>query len=182
MRNPFNVTDEEYFVLEEKFEKLSNFQAWQLFKKNSKNNHTNDLDDITQELRMYILIAGQYYKRQVYIERSLELACKHAQDRFMKYVVKELSHLWDNRKRHGASRQKFGPFQEKLLDKIIRTTVPARLRPSKKDPLRVDSKFKTYCKAITWNRLKMLGKNITKEKSIRSGLVSLSEFDYLVSE
>jgi hypothetical protein len=43
----------------------------------------------------------------------------------------------------------------------------------------MDSKFATYCKAITWNAQKSLGKKITREKSIRTGMVSLSEYDYL---
>jgi hypothetical protein len=182
MKNPFSVTSEEYTLLEEKFENLSRCQSWELLKKNNKNNHTNDFDDVMQEMRMYILVAGAYYKRQVYIESCLELASRYAKDRFMKNVIGELGELWENRKRHGANRQKFGPFQEKILDRITRTLVPPRKRPSKKQPLRFDSKFKVYCKAITWNRLKMLGKNITKEKTIRTGLVSLSEFDYLVSD
>jgi hypothetical protein len=169
MKNPFSVTSEEYTLLEEKFENLSRCQSWELLKKNNKNNHTNDFDDVMQEMRMYILVAGAYYKRQVYIESCLELASRYAKDRFMKNVIGELGELWENRKRHG-------------VDRITRTLVPPRKRPSKKQPLRFDSKFKVYCKAITWNRLKMLGKNITKEKTIRTGLVSLSEFDYLVSD
>jgi hypothetical protein len=181
-KNPFEVTSTEYEVLDKKFGDLCNFQAWQLLKKNTKNNHTNDFDDIVQELRMHLLIAGTYYKRQVYIEETLEVSKKHARDRFMKRVLVELSDLWDKRKRHGANKQKFGPFQEKLLDKISRTIVPKSKRPSKKAPLRVDTRFATYCKAIAWNCQKTIGKKITKEKPVRTGQVSINEFDYLAGQ
>lgn len=180
-RNPFEVKPSEYELLDEKFGDLCNFQAWQLLKKNTKNNHTNDFDDVVQELRMHLLIAGSYYKRQVYIERCLEVCDKYAKDRFIRFVLKELKNLWKNRKRHGANRQKFGPFQEKLLDRIIRMVVPPTKRPSKDAPLQIDAKFATYCKAIAWNCQKTIGKKITREKTIRAGQVSLSEFDYLVS-
>ena len=181
MHDNFSVSEDEWVLLQDKFEALCHFQAWQLLKKNTKNNHTNDFDDVAQELRMHLLIAGSYYKRQVYIERCLETAKKYAEDKFMRFVLNELCELWANRKRHGANRQKFGPFQEKMLDKIVRTVVPRKYRPSKKSPLQIDSKFATYCKAIAWNCQKTLGKKITKEKPIRTGQVSISEFDYLVS-
>ena len=97
----------------------------------------------------------------------------------MENIVQELESLWANRTRHGANRQKFGVFQEQLLQKIVRKIVPASERPDKKDNLKIDAKFSTYCKAIVWNGQKSMGKKITREKSIRSGQVSLSEFDYL---
>jgi hypothetical protein len=178
-RNPFEITNEEYTLLETQFIKLCGFQAFQLLRKNTKNNHTNEVEDIMQELKMHLLIAGIYTKRQVYIEKSLELSKKYAKDKFVRYIVDELSVLWDNRKRHGANRQKFGPFQMKILDNIVRKVVPRKLRPSKKTPLKIDSRFTTYCKSISWNCLKNMGKKITREKSVRSGQVSLSEHEYL---
>jgi hypothetical protein len=66
-----------------------------------------------------------------------------------------------------------------LLQKIVLEIVPANERPDKNDNLKIDAKFSTYCKAIVWNGQKSMGKKITREKSIRSGQVSLSEFDYL---
>jgi len=180
-KNPFSITNEEYEMLNAKFGDLSNFQAWQLLKKNTKNNHTNEFDDIVQELRMHLIIAGTYYKRQIYIEKCLEVVWKYARDPFIKNIINELISLWKNRKRHGANRQKFGPHQEKILSNILKMIVPPKERPSKKSPLELDSKFAIYCKAIAWNCQKNLGKKITKEKSIRTGLTSLSEFDYLGS-
>jgi len=38
-KNPFSITNEEYEMLNAKFGDLSNFQAWQLLKNNTKNNH-----------------------------------------------------------------------------------------------------------------------------------------------
>lgn len=178
-RNPFGVTDEEYVALDGEFKKLCYTQAWQLLRKNSRNNHTNDFEDVVQELKMHILIAGSYYKRQIYIEKSLHLVKKYVKDKFLRQIAVELADLWKNRKRHGANRQKFGPLQEKLLDKLLVKVVPKKERPSKKTALKMDAKFATYCKAITWNCQKNIGKKITREKSVRVGQVSLSEFDYL---
>lgn len=177
--NRFPVSQEEYATLDEMLGRLAQDVAWKLVKKNSRNNHTEDQEDICQEVRISMLRACSYTKRQVYIEKCLGLCKNHAQDCFMKKIVKELSKLWDDRTRHGANRQKFGPHQEKLLDNLVKTLVPYNERPSKKDGLRIDSKFRTYCKAIMWNSQKAMGKKITREKTIRSGLVSLSEHDYL---
>lgn len=174
----FAVTDEEYKLLQDQFGELEYFAAWQLMRKNVKNNHTEDIDDIMQQLHMSIIRAGRYYKRQVYIESCLEKAEEFASDQFLKDVVKELKFLWDNKTKHGANKQKFGPHQEKLLDHIIEKCVPPEIRPNPQSPLRIDKKFHTYCKAIAWNQQKSMGRKISRERTIRSGQVSLSQFDY----
>jgi len=180
--NTFRINEDEYCELEKKFGKLTWHASHELKKKNTNNNFIDDAEDIRQELQMSMLRAGSYYKRQVYIEKCLEVAKKYAKDKFIMAVVDELENLWKNRTRHGANRQKYGKFQEKLLDKIINKIVPKSERPDKNAKLKIDSKFSTYCKAIVWNGQKSMGKKITREKSIRSGMVSLSEFDYLQSK
>lgn len=175
----WGVSDDDFFILEEKYGNLCEYAAWQLIKKNSNNNHTDSQEDIAQDLRMALLVAGAYFKRQCYIEKCLELCHEYAKDTFIKSLVDELQDLWDNKTRHGANRQKFGPHQEKLLEKLTKKLVPSKFRPSKDDRLKIDSKFSVYAKSITWNRMKALGKKITREKSIRTGMASLSEFDYL---
>lgn len=174
----YRINDEEYAELDEKFTKLVYFAAHALKRKNTRNNHTDEIEDISQDLQLSVLRAGSYYKRQIYIEKCLALAKKYSEgDTLIHNIVLELENLWQNRTRHGANRQKYGPHQEKLLDKIVRRVVPEEERPRKKAKLKFDSKFSTYCKAIVWNTQKSMGKKITREKSIRSGLVSLSEFD-----
>lgn len=175
----FRITEEEYLELERRFGRLTWHAAHELKKKNSNNNYIDDPEDIKQELQMSMLRAGSYYKRQIYIEKCLAVAKKYAQDKFVAKMVEQLEDLWANRTRHGANRQKYGRFQEKILEKIVRKFVPKNERPDKLAPLRIDAKFATYCKAIVWNGQKSMGKKITREKSIRSGMVSLSEYDYL---
>lgn len=179
IHDSFPVTEAEYLLLDSKFGELCEYQAWQLIKKNTRNNHTDSQEDIAQDMRIALLRAASYYKRQCYIEASMELCKKYAKDVVIKSVVKQLANLWKNKTRHGANKQKFGPHQEKMLDKLVRSLVPIKERPDKKAPLRIDAKFTTYCKAITWNAQKSLGKRITREKGIRTGMVSLSEYDYL---
>lgn len=221
----FPISNEEYLGLEKEFGKLTKYASWQLLRKNAKNNHTDDFEDINQELTMSLIRAGSYYKRQVYIEKclivslefvgtseafnfleflasekdykGLSIEAKQALIRMSKrnkqmlgdggfsllvLVLQELVRLWHTRTRHGANRQKFGSFQEKLLHGIVKKVVPVRERPRKNMPLEIDEKFSTYCKAIAWNAQKSLGRKITKEKSIRSGIASLSDFDYLGGE
>ena len=182
IQNSFPVTEEEYLILDGKFGELCEYQAWQLLKKNTKNNHTDSQEDIAQDMRMALLRAASYYKRQCYIEKALELCKKYAKDEFIKSLIKQLANLWKNKTRHGANRQKFGIYQEKMLDKLVKCLVPIKERPDKKSSLVMDTKFITYCKAITWNAQKNLGKRITREKSIRTGMVSMSEYDYLGSQ
>ena len=175
----FPITEKEYSELDDRFGKLTWHASHDLKKKNSRNNYIDDPEDINQELQISMLRAGSYYKRQIYVEKCLAVAKKYAHDNLMIQIVTELENLWANRTRHGANRQKYGPFQEKLLEKIVREIVPKEERPNKKESLKIDAKFATYCKSIVWNGQKSMGKKITREKSIRSGQVSLSEFDYL---
>jgi hypothetical protein len=215
----FPISNDEYQELEKSFGLLAKKASWQLLKKNSKNNHTDDFDDINQELSASLIIAGSYYKRQTYIEECLvksaeclggfdllkfiidnskpnsyiKQQAKEALKRtskkktaknndFVILVLKELVILWQNRTRHGANRRKFGKPQECFLEKIVKKSIPKKLRPFKSQPLKLDNRFHPYCKSIIWNSQKGLGKKITKEKVIRGSCVSLSEFDYMASD
>lgn len=175
----FPIDDKEYVELDKEFEKLCKYQSWGLIKKNTNNNHVEDVDDFIQELRIKMLAAGSYHKRQVYIENCIKTAQSYVKDGFLKDMLDQLEDLWHNRKRHGANRQKFGELQEKLLERIVKKVVPKNYRPDKQAKLKIDAKFSTYCKSITWNHQKTMGKKITREKSWRTGLVSLNEFEYL---
>ena len=177
--NSFPITNSEYEILDKKFGKLAYYAAWELKRKNVKNNNINDPDDDVQELRIALLRAGSYYKRQTYIESCFESLEKHVKDKFIEKIFSELKQLWVDRCRHGANRQKFGTYQQIVLDKLVSEYVPESERPNRNQSLNMDLKFTIYCKQIIWNAQKSLGKKITKEKSWRTGLVSLSDFDYL---
>ncbi len=178
----WRISESEYLMLDQQFGKLCEKQAWTLLQKNYRNNHTDEQVDVAQDMRMAMIRAGSYYKRQLYIEKCLELCEYFAPDAFHKALVKALKKLWKNKTRHGANRQKFGPYQEKILCRLTRKIVPKNKRPSKKAPLVYNSHFATYCKTITWNEMKAKGKKITREKAIRSNQVSISEFDFLGAE
>jgi len=178
----FPITSKEFDELNKSFGKLCYYAAHQLQKKNSKNNYTDDFEDINQELQLSIIRAGSYYKRQIYIEKCFEKINEFALDPFIGKIVNNLQDLWHNRTRHGANRQKFGMKQEIFLEKLIRKIIPKNQRPDRLANLKIDTKFATYCKAIVWNGQKSMGKKITREKVIRSGQVSLSEYDYLSGE
>lgn len=177
--NSFPITNSEYEILDKKFGKLAYYAAWELKRKNVKNNNINDPDDDVQELRIALIRAGSYYKRQTYIESCFEALEKYVKDKFIEKIFLELKQLWVDRCRHGANRQKFGSYQQVVLDKLVLEYVPESERPNKNQSLNMDLKFTIYCKQIIWNAQKSLGKKITKEKSWRTGLVSLSDFDYL---
>lgn len=175
----FRLSSEEWYDLDRKFGKLCRFQAKLLLDKNIRGGHTEDFDDIEQEMRQSMMVAALYTKRQRHIENCFKIAAMVDLDPETRAAVNELLHLWENKRKHGASRQKFGPPQEAALQKIIDKNVPKRLRPNPDTPLVLDEQFARYCKQITWNRCKTMGKKITKERTIRTGLVSLSQFDFL---
>lgn len=176
----FPTTNDEYYLLENKFGKLAKKAAWELLRKNTKNNHTDDFDDINQTLLISLMKACSYYKRQCYLEKCFKEAFCYAKDSFIISVLHELADLWLNRTRHGANRQKFGTFQEQLLEKIVNKVVPVEKRPLRNEKLQMDEKFITYCKSIMWNEQKNMGRQITKEKSIRTGMTSLSEHSFFI--
>ncbi len=170
----FPVSESEYMQLDKLFGDLALYASWQLIRKNAKNNHINDVEDIAQELRISFLEAGSYYKRQVYIETCFDVAKTYITHLEVLNDLLNLEKLWIDRTKHGANRQKFGETQERQLDAIM-LHLPENIRPSKKQALRIDPKFVTYCKTIAWNRQKGLGSKISKGKAIYSGMVSLSE-------
>jgi len=182
MYSKFKISNEEYRILEKQFGNLCYFAAQQLYRKNKKNNQTDEIEDIAQELRLALLDTGVYCKRQIYIERCLEVAHKYCdKDYFLKKIVDKLQELWDNRKVKGI-KKRFGQHQENLLDFIIKRCVPEEERPDPNAKLVVDIKFIKYCKQIVWNRQRNLGKRITRELPLRNGICSLSSFDYLGGE
>lgn len=175
----FPVTNDEYIELDKSFNRLCWHSAHELKRKNSRNNYTDDSEDIVQELFISMMKAGSYYKRQIYIENCLKSVKKYVRDSFMTKMVSELDNLWANRTRHGANRQKYGPLQEDILEKMVKSVVPSKEQPNKNAPLKIDTKFSTYCKAIIWNGQKGIGRKITKNKEIMTA-VSLSESSFLI--
>jgi hypothetical protein len=179
--NTFPVSEEEYKELDDKFGNLCYYASWQLKRKNIQNYFSRDPlgEDDVQELRIALMRAASYYKRQTYIEKCFDALDEHVGNKFIKKLVNELKQLWEDRRRHGANRQKFGFYQEVILDRLVKKYIPCKNRPDKNALLEIDAKFSTYCKQIIWNAQKSLGKKITREKSLRTGMVSLSEYDYL---
>lgn len=178
----FVITNEEHELLQKKFGKLCYYIAHQLQKKNTKNNYTEDFEDIVQELQFALVTAAAYYKRQVWIENCFKFCKESIKDKYFLCIIDVLEDLWQNRTRHGANRQKFGLKQEEILWIITKNKIAPEVLPNRDGLLKINSKFSTYCKSVLWNKEKNMGKKITRDKSIRSGAVSISEFDYLAKE
>lgn len=177
--NNFPITPQEYQKLDKDFGDLALFASWQLISRNKNNNQINEVEDVAQELRMSLIHAGCYYKRQVYLEACMTVLKEYVKTKKAIIQLETLEDLWKNKTKHGAGKQKFGIKEEEILDNLVSKYVPADKRPDKQQPLIIDKKFIRYCKAIAWNRQKFLGKKITKERSFRVGCVSLSEHTYL---
>lgn len=175
----FPITSEEYETLNKKFGKLCYYASWQLSRKNSNNNHDYEIEDFQQELMISVLRAGSYYKRQCFIENCFKSVDENTKNKTILKKLKAIYNLWLNRTKHGANRQLFGIPEEKILEKLVKLTTPTKERPKKNAGLIMDSKFDTYAKQILWNAQRSLGKKISKERPIRTGQVSLSDFDYL---
>ena len=179
IQEAFPISNEEFKELNEKYGSLAYYASWQLARKNTKNNHQNDIDDFQQNLLMGMVRAGSYFKRQIFIEKCFEVAEQYATDEFLMALLTELKNLWNDRTRHGASRQKFGNFQERLLNNIVMKVVPKSKRPNRQQQLDISPLFARYCKQIIWNEQRSMGKKITREKPLRSGQVSLSQYSYM---
>lgn len=183
MFQKFGLTSEEYERLHKKFGMLAKFASWQLKRRNAQNNLADtDIEDIIQEILIALVYAGVYYKRQCFIEECLRVADMHVQDQFIRKILDQLNDLWKNRTKHGANKRKFGDHQEKILEQIINNWTPATARPNPHGSLQIDKKFTKYCKPILWNKQRSLGRKITRDRSIRSGSVSLSQYDYMGGE
>lgn len=181
--NNFPITNEEYELMDSKFGNLCYYAAWQLKKKNSQNYFSQDPlgEDDVQDLRIALLRAGSYYKRQTYIVNCLESLSSHVVDPLSVEMSAFLSKMWKNR-RQGGTGKRFGKYHEEILDRLVYKNVPKKHRPDRDAPLVLDATFATYCKQIIWNAQKSLGKKITRDKSVSTGMVSLSEYDYLCSD
>lgn len=186
----FPITNKEYEYIEKEFGHLMYYNAWELIRKNKKNYHTDDIEDVVQEVRFASIQAVSYFKRQIYIESCMKVLEDHfnttqnlAPTIKSQEVskLKKLNKLWENRTKHGANRQKFGEREEKILEDMIVMHIPENARPDKNQDLKINPQFVTYYKTIIWNKQKNIGKKITKEKAIRNGMVSLSEYEYLGS-
>lgn len=176
----YPIDGAEYALLEKEYGQLCYYAAWQLYRKNAKNNHQFDLEDFQQELMIAIMRAGSYTKRQNYIIHSLNKLNDFAKGKVQVSLVKHLWSLWGNRTKHGANRQKFGPYQEELLKKLSDWMLPKEENIAFNNVFVIDAKFSRYAKQIMWNEQRNIGKKITREKPIRTGQVSLNDHDYLI--
>src|SRR5580704_12609511 len=148
----FALTDAEYAAIEPQWDNLVHFAAWQHLRSNAGNRHTDDEADLAQSLRLSLLTAGAYYKRQSWVEAAfaaLEGRCSGAD-------LDDLNSRWANRKRR-AKTQPFGDEQERQLEDLVLRYVPPDKRPDKTASLVADECFARYAKAIIWNTLKANG-------------------------
>lgn len=177
----YPVSDEEYEELEKKFDRLCCYVAWQFRKRNVQNMFSRDQcgEDEIQNVRIALLRAACYYKRQLYILACFQVLNEHIKDKPGRMVLEELQILWRNRKKRGAKKQQFGEYQEIILDKLVQYYVPPHKRPPKNPRLVIDKVFSTYAKQIMWNEMRAMGKKMTKEKQHTGGLISLSKFEQI---
>lgn len=177
----FSLSNDEWMQLHKQFHKLSCFQARSLVDRNNMGSHTDDYEDIEQEMRQHVVIAAMYHKRQCFIDDSFKVLKGYVKNKKDTREFLQLEMLWVKKRTEDGVKQKFGREQEARLQKMIDELVPEGERPDPSNPLRFTEQFITYCKQITWNRIRTLGRNISKQKPIRSGLVSISSYNYLAS-
>ena len=118
--NNFRINEKEFNELEKKFGKLCWHAAHELKRKNIHNNFTDEAEDIKQELQMSMLRAGSYYKRQIYIEKSLNLAKKYAKDKFVRKEIIDLNEIEQDTERADRNLELIKKnFLIKLLGKLF---------------------------------------------------------------
>lgn len=179
----FKLTDDEWQQIHKNFWKLCRHQAKSLLNMNTKGSHTDDQDDIEQEMYQSMIIAAMYHKRQCFIDSCFNALANNVKDKGLLEIISKLESLWRpeaSDELQATPRRRFGEHQEKTLYRLVNSCLPSALRPSPNTPFKFNEKFERYCKANTWNRIKTLGRKITKERTLRSGMASLSSFNYLV--
>jgi len=179
----YPISDAEYRILEEKYDKLCWFAANSLARSNKKSEE--DLQDYHSDIQIGMFRAGSYYKRQCFLE-SIFAYLKHCKVFMEPEEIQELSILrktWSSHK----TRSSFGEVQEDKLIEILNKYKGVACKPGgEKIPipdinaaLKFDPNFGVYCKAIIWNTKKSLGQQISKENANRNNEISLSEYDFL---
>ena len=84
--NQWHISDQEYETLNTMFGRLAHKQAWDLKRRNVNNNVSEGQEDMVQEIRIALIRAGSYYKRQTYIESCFHSLDEHVQDQFVRYL------------------------------------------------------------------------------------------------
>lgn len=179
MYKKFKVSDEEYVEMCNKFKKLCYAQAWDVIRRNSSNNHNFDIEDLIQTQLLSALKSTIYLKFYRYTEKCFAVCEKYVSTKKDKKLLDKLLGFWNNRKRHGAHRRTFNSQHEEQLEELVLKLVPEKEIPKPQDPIEMDAAFGVYFKSCTWNSTRSVGKSITKEKNLRVGMCSLSDYDYL---
>lgn len=168
----YPLTNDEYVIIEKAFGGLIRHAANQLGKKNSGIFHNSDvIEDFNQEIKIVCLHAAACVKRQAYLKECFEVTKKYNNNNV---VIEEILDVIKP-----VIFKSYDEKVEKILLEIMNKTVDIQFHPSKNGLLKITKDLYPYFKAVIWNRQKSLGKQLTKDKKFRLGLVSLSEYDYL---
>ncbi len=179
----YPISNDEYKVLDDKYDKLCWFAANGLARSNKKSEE--DLQDYHSDIQIGMFRAGSYYKRQCFLEATFSYLnnCKLFMDSNEIEELTVLKNTWSNHK----TRSSFGKPQENelivLLNKFEGVAYNSDSNkidiPDINTSLRFDRNFEVYCKAIIWNTKKSLGQQISKENANRNNEISLSEWEFL---
>lgn len=166
-KEAFNVTEDEYAELDEAFGRLCHKAAWDAVRKYP----AYDVYDVSQEIFIAMIRSGSQYKRKAYFSRaeqyleSLGLGdlpmVKTCLKRFNNHVLT--------------------PEEEHAFLLLMDCLPETGEKPSSKDPLILDKNASSYIKTCLWNQQRCWLKSTGKERSLRKGEVSLSEYDHWVS-
>lgn len=180
IQKKYRITDKEYNLLHEKFGKLCWFAASKLTASNRRSDE--DLQDYHSEIVLGMFRAGSYYKRQVFIENVFDYlrSCK-------KYMCADDIDMLAGFQNKWKKKSEFLETDEnelvlflerfKIYNDDINRSGPCY--PNQNSQLKIDNKFKVYCKAIIWNTTKSLGQHISKENETKMKEVSLDEWSFL---
>ena len=179
----YSISNDEYKILEEKYDKLCWFAANKLTYSNKKSEE--DLQDYHSDIQIGMFRAGSYYKRQCFLEAvfSYMKYCKLFMEPKEIEELTALKSMWSSHK----TRSSFGITQEDQLIILLKKYEGVASKPNGakieipniNTTLKFDRNFEVYCKAIIWNTKKSLGQQISKENADRNNEISLSEWEFL---
>jgi hypothetical protein len=174
IQKKYPISNQEYDILNKQYGKLCWFAATKLARSNRREEE--DLQDFHSEIQIGMFRSGSYYKRQVFIDKTL---------RYLKAFIphmnvteldlyNSLRNKWSGKKNH------FGEKEEAQLRQLFDVCKRLDKRvPDPEKPLFMGKRFNIYCKAIIWNTYKALGQHVSKENERRNKEISLDEWSFL---
>ena len=164
----FCITSTEYIQIKDKIGDLPWTIGWQFLRQSPPNAHTEEIEDLSQDVWLSICGAVHCIKRQKYVKEAFKLIEKFNPNNKEK---QRLEDRWNHRA--GTGKKSFHIEEELELRNLVNQTIPKEIRPDPYLELKINDKILPYLKSAMYNKSKRkIGTNI-KERPLRKSSISI---------